>query len=212
MFKYLKSTPVSSTQLKMSINIFERYLHTESSLVRFFWTSLRLCHKRVRLTMPSKRHSWEADVTDCYQLSVDMLLLVVVGMMSLDNTWRGNTRGRRHHILLCLGTIDHIRVCRSWFKKEINERWFMLKYLMGFFSFLFLQWYFMFHFSDTSWCKHMEKFVVSYCVLFIVRFEPNKLIQNVETITVNSLSTFLHSHSLFIFNKLSDCSLTIREM
>lgn len=84
LFKYLKSTPVSSTQLKMSINIFERYLHTESSLVRFFWTSLRLCHKRVRLTMPSKRHSWEADVTDCYQLSVDMLLLVVVGMMSLD--------------------------------------------------------------------------------------------------------------------------------
>lgn len=58
----------------------------------------------------------------------------------------------------------------------------------------------------------MEKFVVSYCVLFIVRFEPNKLIQNVETITVNSLSTFLHSHSLFIFDKLSDCSLTNREM
>lgn len=50
------------------------------------------------------------------------------------------------------------------------------------------------------------------CVLFIVSFEPDKLIQNVETITVESLSNILHSHSLFIFNELSDCSLTNPEM
>lgn len=83
----------------------------------------------------------------------------------------------------------------------------------GFFFFLFfcndiLCFIFQIHHDANTW-RNLLSVIVFYLLSVL---SQKKLIQHVETITVNSLSTFLHSHSLFIFNKLSDCSLTNREM
>lgn len=48
------------------------------------WTSLELYHKRVRLMSPLPRHSLVVDRTDCFHVSVDLQVPLVLDMMPLD--------------------------------------------------------------------------------------------------------------------------------
>lgn len=63
---------------KKEANIYERYLHTTSSLVS------GLSDERMPSMTPLSRHRLEVNRTTCGQVFVDMLLLAVMDVISLD--------------------------------------------------------------------------------------------------------------------------------